>query len=339
MSAVTLDSGTVLNTTISNSSITFNINLTFDQVDIYSNAIYLQNISILEKTCYLRNYNHSVLNTEITFDNVAPIVGDLTSVSSTTSSITFSSEVSDSLTGILLADCSVNREGASITGTDIRTIVESGLDCGHDYSYTLTCSDCAGNTNFATASFSTSDCGTSNPGGGGSSGGGGTTWSKDYKVTAEQFTEGYSQELGTANRMKVKIGGEDHHVGVAKLTEITATIEIASEGSVQVELDVGEDAKMDITEDGYYDVYVRLDGISNSKADVFIQSIHELVPEGAEGVVSTTGEIVPEDEEEIIVDEKSYASEIIIGVVVLILFLIIVVSFLLKRKKKRKKRK
>ena len=84
-------------------------------------------------------------------------------------------------------------------------------------------------------------------------------------------------------------------------------------------MDVGEDAKMDITEDGYYDVYVRLDGISNSKADVFIQSIHELVPEGADGVVSTTGEVVPEGEEVEIGESSSHAWIWIIVILVVLI--------------------
>ncbi len=253
-------------------------------------------------------------------DNSGPAV-TLTAGTATTSSLTINVAAADALSGVEGA-CVVDRTGAVVSGTGgTQTITETGLDCGHSYTYTVTCYNYAGvGASSVATSFSTSGC--DGGGGGGSSGGGGgggTTWSKDYKVTAEQFTEGYSQELGTANRMKVKIGGEDHHVGVAKLTEITATIEIASEGSVQVELDVGEDAKMDITEDGYYDVYVRLDGISNSKADVFIQSIHELVPEGADGVVSTTGEVVPEGEEVEIGESSSHAWIWIIVILVVLI--------------------
>ena len=53
----------------------------------------------------------------------------------------------------------------------------------------------------------------------------------------------------------------------------------------------GEDAKVDVTGDGYYDIYVKLNGIVDGKADVTVKKINELIPVGG-GAVSTTGEDV-----------------------------------------------
>jgi len=257
------------------------------------------------------NMNKSVTIHTLTFDNTKPVVGALTSVSATTSSVSFSSAVSDATTDVSSSACTVDRGGATITGTGTRTISESGLDCGHTYEYTVTCTDSAGNNNYATASFKTSLCG----GSGSSSGPSATTWTSTYAVSSEQFTEGYTKELSSKNRMKFKIGNVYHHVGVKSITATKATIEIASD-PLEIILEVGQDAKVDLDEDGVYDLYVVLNGIENNKADLTVQSLDEVVPEG-EDVVTTTGEIVIDDEE--VVEEEGFDNWGIIVIIILVL--------------------
>ncbi len=73
------------------------------------------------------------------------------------------------------------------------------------------------------------------------------------------------------------------------MTTTRATIEIAS-NPVTVTLDIGEDAKVDVDEDGTYDLYVKLNDIVSGKAEVIVKELSEAVPAG-EGPVSTSGEI------------------------------------------------
>lgn len=195
-------------------------------------------------------------------------------------SLSLASSARDSLTiTISGADgsCTADRSGASISGS---TLTESNLICGISYSYTVTCIDAHGNsgTSLATA-FTTDSCGgagTSTP----------SFWTNTYIVPEEELEQGYTKELAVKNRVRVRIGTEDHHVGIKSLTETQATIEVSSD-PVEVVLDIGEDTKVDVTDDDFYDIYVILNGISNNKADITVQKIYEEIPEeeleGAEG--------------------------------------------------------
>jgi len=117
-------------------------------------------------------------------------------------------------------------------------------------------------------------------------------WTNTHTISETTFEKGYTKELEIKNRIKFELSGQDHHVGVVSITTDKATIEIASD-PVQVILDVGEDAKVDVTDDGFYDVYVLLNSIVNNKANVTIQKIHEEIPEEKQdSTIDTSGEVV-----------------------------------------------
>ncbi len=192
-----------------------------------------------------------------------------------TISLTLSASARDSLTITVSGvegTCTPDRSGASISGS---TLTETGLVCGIYYSYTVTCTDSAGNAGASSAtSFVTDGCG-----------GGSPTprfWTNTYIVSEEELEQGYRKELGVKNRVRVRVGVENHHVGVKSLTETQVTIEVSSD-PVEIVLGVGEDTKVDVTGDGFYDIYVILNRISGDKADMTIQKIHEEVPEELKG--------------------------------------------------------
>lgn len=174
--------------------------------------------------------------------------------------------------------------------TSTKYLVEpSSLSCTTTYSYVLTCTDYAGNSGSSTVSMATDACPASVPGTSTT-----TTWTQTYADDSTELTsEGVTRQLSAKHRIRVKIGTTKHHVGVKSLTATSATIEIASD-PVSVTLNVGQDAKVDLDEDGTYDLYVKLNSIADNKADVSVKKISEPVPEG-EGAVSTTGEIEAED--------------------------------------------
>jgi len=108
-----------------------------------------------------------------------------------------------------------------------------------------------------------------------------------HTVSSEVFADGYTTSLPSNNRLKVTIDSEAHYVKVDNVsaTEVKFTI---SSTPVEVTLAEGEEAKFDVTDDGYYDLHVVLNDIENNKANVTIQKIYELIPEG-QGAVSAPG--------------------------------------------------
>ena len=103
---------------------------------------------------------------------------------------------------------------------------------------------------------------------------------------------------------------------------------------MQMAINYEANRQVDLIEDEFYDIYVRLNKIENGKADLTINYIHEAVPvveepeEGDVEGVDTTGEIVPiEDEEE---------SNVWIWVVVIVIVVLIAAGVPVAMKKKRK---
>jgi hypothetical protein len=154
------------------------------------------------------------------------------------------------------------------------------------FTYTCGATDNGGLTASTTATYSV----TQPP----STGGGATTtttWTT-HAITESIFEQGYTKELGVKSRIKVQIESADHFIGVVSISATSATIEISSD-PVRVTLSAGEDTKADVNNDGFYDVYVLLNGITNNKADVTIQKIHEEISEEGAGL----GEGEEEEEE------------------------------------------
>jgi hypothetical protein len=242
--------------------------------------------------------------------------------------------------------CSTSDESGGSGINASATSVTAGPDTSNTGSFTQTCAfvDLAGNTGSVSTSLVVNIGGGGNEGGGS---GGSTTSPRFYTKTVPVINKDFSQlqvinqQLKPKEQIKIKFGeseegkndGEIHHIGVRSVTLSSAVVEIASD-PVRIELDIGEDAKVDLIEDEFYDIYVRLNKIENGKADLTINYIHEAVPvveepeEGDVEGVDTTGEIVPiEDEEE---------SNVWIWVVVIVIVVLIAAGVPVAMKKKRK---
>ena len=272
----------------------------------------------------------------VIIDNSGPSV-TLASLSATTSSLGVTITATETVSSINGA-CTVDRSGATITGSSTTTsttqnITESGLDCGHSYAYIATCTNYAGKGGSSAAtSFSTSDCGTS----GGSSGGGGgggsaTVWSSTYIPKTEELQSGYTQKLGAKARIKLSINDQEHYVGVKSLTATSATLEVAST-PVTMSLNVGEDTKVDVTNDGYYDLYAKLLSIKDGKAEVTVKTIYEKVPEAP--AAEDTGETIQEGPISDIVD-KGKANLTWLWVLIIVVVVVAIAWIIYANKKRR----
>jgi len=152
----------------------------------------------------------------------------------------------------------------------------SGLSASTNYTVAVTCTDTGKNIGSGSHSFTTSS----------SDSNGGTTddettptayWTTLTTLTNDQFTQGYTKELAVKNRVKFVINSTDHYVGVIALTTTTATINVSST-TQQATMSVGQEKKFELTNDTFYDVSIKLEGIKNNKANLTIKSIREEVP-------------------------------------------------------------
>ena len=256
----------------------------------------------------LNNLNNSIVASSVAFDNTAPVVS-LTLASNTGSSIELDIGVDD-LTSVT---CFSSRTGATISGN---VLTEVGLECGTSYDYIVTCNDTAENSGASSStSFSTEVCGIS------SSSSGTSSWTMTYKPSQEQSDVGYERELRTNQRVEFSVSSEKHYIGVKSMDSNKAVIEIAS-NPVEVELMIGEDKKVDVDSDGYYDIYVKLNSISGYVADFLIQTINEQIPESEminneDNVGSENLEENTNDLENISSKDSSIVWYVVIGIIII----------------------
>jgi len=285
------------------------------------------NITAWANDTQLNNLNNGE-EIQITIDRTAPSVSVIRS-SYTKNSLTLAITASDSLTNV--QTCTTDRSGASITGSGAsQTLTETSLSCATSYTYVITCLDSAGNSGSTTASFSTYTC----PGGSSIAGGSsGSTWKKTYAINENQFKEGISKSLRSKERIKVKIEGTYHSVGVTALTSSTATIEISSTPQTLI-LKSGEIQKVDVTDDNYYDLQIKLEEIANSKATIEIKSIYEAIPAQTKPQLAPEEEVIAENEGKTVVSSEEKSSLLWLWIVIFIIVVIVFWLIFSKRKKK-----
>jgi len=173
------------------------------------------------------------------------------------------------------------------------TITPSTSLTGPSFFQTCTGSDYAGNSVTATSNSYTVESGTRSGSGSGSSSTA-TFWTAGmYSASEDQFVEGFTRETPQKQRVKIRVGDEDHYVGIIAVTASAATINVSSTPQ-QAVLSVGSEKKFEVTGDNYYDVFVRLNSINGTKANVTIQSINELIPQEQDS--SASGEEVVANE-------------------------------------------
>jgi len=191
-----------------------------------------------------------------TFTCSPSTIGDLADTVCTCTGTDASSGVDSSLTTAAVTITANSTFGTVTTGTSNCTIT-----------------DYAGNTHNATGTYTVaSDSATDST----SSSTTALKWTRSYSISDNQFKEGYTQQLAIKGRIKFKVGSTNHQAGVLELTATTAKIEVSSTPQ-EATLAIGDTRKFDVSEDGYYDISITLNSILDSKADLTIKSINELI--------------------------------------------------------------
>lgn len=279
--------------------------------------------------------NTATVTRYFTLDRVAP-VPTLTSINATTTTLAITLNADGGTSGTNLS-CWFEGDttDVSIVGAGTSQILYgTGLNCGTTYSYLVSCQDTAGNSGSSSStSFATSAC----PAGGGYSGGSSgssssTTWTNTYVTTTAQLEQGFDKQVASNERVRVVVSSQTHHVGVKEVTTTSATVEIAST-PVEIKLDIGDDAKVDVTEDGtYYDIYVKLNSIVDGKADLTIKKIHELISTDAEGVSGGEDSPTVQTSGEVLGDEDPMNMKWV-WIIAIVLILIVAASVVMKNRK------
>ncbi len=102
-------------------------------------------------------------------------------------------------------------------------------------------------------------------------------WSGGIIVKADKELKEYGSlnaNLKSRARLRVKVDGASHHIGIISLTSSSAKINVSSI-TQQTTLNVGGSSKFEVTGDDYYDLTVRLNRIYNNSANITVTYIHE----------------------------------------------------------------
>ncbi len=221
--------------------------------------------------------------------------------------------------GIITCSCTAS-DGAGVGVNRTTYTVNPVTTTPGTYTTSCTSYDHLQNSRTTTKTYTVLSGGT-----GGGSGGGSQTLVETYKEFSEikKITRG----LAKYGKVKVKINDKEHAVTVKELTTTSATIEVASTPQTAT-LNIGEEKKFDITEDGYYDMKVTLDSIAVGKAYVTLDSIKEKVPESEEA--KTVGEKIGQGFEEL---KESKGLNSWIWIIAIVVVVLIIIGYFIKRKK------
>jgi hypothetical protein len=288
------------------------------------------------------NINQSSVSFKI--DTTVPIINlispDNAGSWTSSSTVTFSYNVTD----VDIANCSLIIDGSidqtnSIITEDTSQSFTKTLS-NADYTWSINCTDYVGYTNSSsirnlTVSYTAPD---------GNIGGGGTAttsfWTLTSNVNDEQFKQGYTKQLAVKQRIKISVNNTSHYIGVIKLTNKSITINVTSEPQ-QAVLAVNETKKFELTNDTFYDLLIRLNNITENKANLTIKSIYEKIVEVEEEKKEEKDkeiEIAEEEKEELAKEKGKLWIWVIVWIVVVSLVVIagLVIFWFIKIKIKKK---
>jgi hypothetical protein len=256
-----------------------------------ANKVYLWN-------CYscdvLGNCNLSSSNGTFFVDTTKPIVRLVSPADdaiSTSTSQTFKFNVTDNFR---TKNCSLyvdddieenySNPSNSSSSISFSSVTLEGTASGLSYEWYVGCYDYAGNFNeSATWTIFVKESSSSDNSGSDSSSDDTDYWITTYSPSSSDINaeEGYTKELIAKTRIKMNVSNSNHYLGLVSLTTTTATINVSSI-SQQKTFNIGDENKFEITGDDYYDLLVKLNNITNSRANISIKVINEKMPENLE---------------------------------------------------------
>jgi parallel beta-helix repeat protein len=179
------------------------------------------------------------------------------------------------------------------------------------------------------------DCGSCPSGGGGGGGGGGYD---TFTPSESQLNSGYSNSYSKSDRMRFTFGGGFHYIILNTIGTNSVTVTIKSL-PMTVVLWLGEPKKVDINDDGIYDLLLRLDRIYSSRtADIFVQRIYESVyvaPAPTPAPEVPPAEIPPAPVVPPAAEEKGISTGTVIIISLAVLIVLVAIIIVIKVRKER----
>jgi len=324
---------------ISGTSNSSNFNYTFsDEGNYFWNCKSFNN----ESESYIGNSNFTFVY-DITNPNINLLdPSNGASYTSNSYTVNFGFNVSDNND---IANCSlIVNEAVSLTNNSVDKSLTQNFSSDYSpgsYNWNVNCSDDAGNIGNSSGRSFTVSAPTVTASGGGGGGGSGTkkVVSNTYVISTKQGTSGYTNMLGKNDKIKFTFfdsGKDQHTLTINEVNPIYVKITIQS-SPITLKLGIGQSAKLNLTSPDYYDLFVKLNSVNNSKADITIQLINEEIPKP--DVLSTfTGDAVDEKKADIIEatdEDLGYEIEKLKRTTyILVLIIIVIAIFILFKERK-----
>lgn len=253
----------------------------------------------------------------VTFDNTI-----ILNTTSSNSSVTFSLEVN--ATNITIESTYIYLYNASFTNAT------GFYDCGEiNHSETNTVLDSADFVcNFTEVSVPEDEEITEDTSGGST---GGTT----YIPSLKDLELSYSKNIRKGFRIRIPVDGNYHHLKVESIEKERILVNISSE-SQHKWLSIGEEWFVNIDNDTFYEIYVKLNSISGFYANITIKKINKEI-EIEEVVKDTTKEEIIKEELPEPIESKWHENKILLVSIIIFISLLIILGGKTKRKSKKKK--
>ncbi len=100
---------------------------------------------------------------------------------------------------------------------------------------------------------------------------------KTYFISREQFSGGHTKELRKNDEIKFYFQNEkkfEHKILVSEISEDYVDITVQSD-PIKLKLGIGEEARLNLTNPDYYNLYIKLNSISEDKTNLTIKLISE----------------------------------------------------------------
>jgi hypothetical protein len=98
--------------------------------------------------------------------------------------------------------------------------------------------------------------------------------SSSKTISENEFIQGTNLKLKQNNVAKFIIDNEEHTIKLNSVSGDSVNLIIQS-NPVQLDIKIGEIKKIDLNDDGFYDLQIKLNGIENNVPELHIKNIHE----------------------------------------------------------------